>query len=219
MLIKYRCIVAILYKETIVKRSILIDEDTFRGLLDEVKKLRQDVSRLLSEKHPEQPKEKIIFTKSLTEIQKEALEKHRLDPFIRISEAAELLGVSSSAVRLWIRKKYIKRLNTEGFGLEVSGNELAELKKNPPEWLRKAYRNGRDRKRAYQDGYISTIQACGILKISRSCACVHVRKGNIASEPGNCLERKFRLDYIQDLKENPPEWLKRSWKLNGTNEE
>lgn len=142
-----------------------------------------------------------------------------LKEYINTTEVSEMLKLSSTTVVNLAKNGKIKGEH-DSCGWYFIKQDIENLLKEQPEFLTKTWKRSRSvtRKEPYSEEiiegnevFIHIRKAEKIINLSRTTIALYAKKGLIRHKKEHRKDYYFSVKHMEELKANPPDWLKKSW--------
>ncbi|MBL7151996.1 MAG: helix-turn-helix domain-containing protein [Candidatus Omnitrophica bacterium] len=160
-------------------------------------------------------------TKAMIEHIEEAPEAiEEIGESINTAQAAEILNISYMTISSLIKKGLIKGSNN-GFGWVFSKAYIENLLKERPDWLIKIWGNRRSYARLGRgngeisrdnDTFIHIDRAAKMINLSVNTMVKYAKAGLIRHLKESGRDYHISVAHMGELRTNPPDWLKKSWR-------
>lgn len=201
------------FKKGLVDKSYLIDYiQKMKKKLIQMAMQELDVLDI-----PEEPVTAKLMIESMPETQEEIVEE--LKETINATQAAEMLNVSLSTISNLAKKGLIKGEHN-GFGWSFVKPDIENIIKEKPDFLRKIWKHSKSiiRGNKYDEDivkdnevFIHIRKAEKIINLSRTTITVYAKRNLIRNLKERGKDYYLSRKHMEELKANPPDWLKKSW--------
>ena len=211
------------YKEGFFKKG-LVDKSY---LVDYIQKMKKKLIQMAMQELevldlPGEP----MDTKAMIEDMQESPEVvEEPKEYINLAKTSEMLKVSQCTLRNLAKRGIVKGENT-GNGWYFVKSDMEDLLKEQPGFLTKIW-NGRrtitkgERRNTKiidgEDVYVHINRAKEILNLSEGTIVKYVKLGLIRHKKESGKNYYISVKHTEELKANPPDWLKKSWSYFNNN--
>ncbi|MEW6008862.1 MAG: hypothetical protein AB1629_04430 [Candidatus Omnitrophota bacterium] len=208
-----------IYKKGFVKKG-LVDKSY---LIDYIQKMKKKLIQMAMQELdvldiPEEPMTTNLMIENITEPEPQE-EISEPKEFINANEASEMLKVSYPTV-INLAKKSMIRGEYNSCGWCFVKSDIEQLLKDKPEFLRKIWNDPKSvskRESYYSDKsidnelFVHIRKAEKIIKLSKTTITLYAKRGDIRNIKERGKDYYISVKHMEELKANPPDWLKKSW--------
>jgi hypothetical protein len=192
-------------------------------LIDYIQKMKKKLIQMAMQELdvldiPEEPMTAKLMIENMQEPQEEIMEKS--GETIDRAQAAEILNVSPMTISNLAKKGLIKGQHN-GFGWSFVKSDIENIIKEKPDFLREIWNHSKSitKREPYSkeiiegnETFIHIRKAEKIINLSRGTITLYAKRGLIRHKKEHRKDYYISLKHMGELKANPPDWLKKSWR-------
>ena len=207
------------YKEGLFKKGLVDKSYLIEWIKKMKRKLIQEAIRDFDALDiPGEPTSAQLLIEHMQEPQQEVIEEPR--ETIEAAQAAEMLGIGYCTLTNLAKKGLIKGENN-GSGWNFIKSNIETLLRDRPEFLLKIWNNPKSLRRRGKiygslifegEQYLHVKRAQKIINLSYNTIIKYAQQGLIKHRKESGKDYYISVPYMEELKANPPDWLKKSWR-------